>query len=277
MKDWADLLLFPVLLPIVLPVLGAAGLVAGCGDSFTLPPSPDMSALVATYQNPTGTIDPTQLAQIMSDAQMKIAQLHPEWLPDLVATALTRLRSRLADSGLSTDPTETANHDTQSIDAVLTIMQICKGWADPIGPVDAAQNGSFQFTAVVEDGRVRQTMGGTASMCDARLQPTNNVVLSTIIDIKAFLDGTLNLYLYSGLPTSVADTDVLVQVMGQIGTMGSIVSGSFDFHLIYPNVEVSLTRPDGNIIVSVGLSGVTLRGQNATYQCNSALQTCTPS
>jgi hypothetical protein len=249
----------------------------GCGpDSLALPPAPDMDALVAAYQTPTASIDPTQLAQIMSNAQMTLAQLHLDWLPDLMAQALVQLRARLANGGLPDDPTQAADTDRPAIDAVIVLTQICRGWDDPPGPPDAAQNGTLQVTAVVEDGRARRTFAGTATACHALLQPTNAIVASPMSDIKALIAGTINVYFYDRLPMTVQETNVLVQITGQLGTMDAGISGSFDFQLIYPNVEVRLTRPDGELILSVGLDGVTIRGANGSYHCDVALQTCAP-
>ncbi len=91
------------------------------------------------------------------------------------------------------------------------------------------------------------------------------------------VDGAIGLYFYGPVPKTVAETHVLVQLMGQVGTStGGTFSGELDFVIDYPHVEVSLDRPDGNIILEVGLDGVAIRAANATYRCDAALQTCGP-
>jgi hypothetical protein len=255
-----------------------AAALAGCGpDPLPLPPAPDLNALVTKYQAPTGTIDPQNLGQVMAAGQARLGQLQLDWLPDLLAQLMTQLRAQLDDSGVPNDPSAAPNLGHPGIDATISLTRTCPGWDDPPGAANAQENGTLSLTAVIQNRTFRRTLAGAATSCRARIQPTNQIAVATGGDLKGFVDGSIAIYFYGPVPKTVAETHALVQISGQVGTMsGGNASGEFDFVIDYPHVEVSLDRPDGNVILEVGLDGVTIRAANATYQCDAALQTCGP-
>lgn len=260
--------------------VGAVSAVAltGCGPGpLPLPPGPDLDALVAKYQAPTGTIDPQQLNDVIAAAQVRLGQLHLDWLPDLLAESMTRLRARLDANGVPSDPSATPDLDHPGIDATIRLTQICRGWDDPPGVANAGENGTLSLTAVIENSTFRRALVAAAESCHGRIQPTNQIEIASSADLKVFVAGSLGIYFYAPVPRTVAETHALVQLSGQVGTMtGGNVSGEFDFVIDYPHVEVSIDRADGNVILEVGLDGVTIRASNATYRCDAALQTCGP-
>jgi hypothetical protein len=255
-----------------------AAALAGCGpDPLQLPPGPDLNALVAKYQAPTGTIDPRQIDEVIAAAQVRVAQLHLDWLPDLLAQAMTQLRARLNDYGVPTDPSAAPNLNRPGLDATIRLTQTCRGWDDPPGAANAQENGTLSLTAVIENRTFRRGLVAAAASCRGRVQPTNLIAVASALDLKVFIDGSIGIYFYAPVPRTVAETHALVQLSGQLGTMaGGNVSGEFDFVIDYPHVEVSLDRPDGNVILEIGIDGVTIRAANATYLCDAALQTCGP-
>ena len=269
---------FAVASSTVAGAVAAAGVLIGCGPGpLPLAPGPDVDALVAKYQAPTGTIEPQQIDDVIADAQGRLSELGLDWLPEFLAQSMTRLRKRLDDNGLPNDPSVNANLNHPRIDASVRLTQTCNGWTFPPGSANAAQNGTISVTAVVENSVLRRTLAAAGSNCHARVQPTNQIVVDNVPDLEVFVDAGISFYFYGPVPTTVAETNALVQLMGQVGTStGGTFSGELDFVLDYPHVEVSLERSDGNIILEVGLDGVAIRAANATYRCDTALQTCGP-
>jgi hypothetical protein len=248
---------------------------AGCGpEDLQLPASPALDALVAAYDHPTGTIDPQHLDQVTADARARLDQLNLDWLPDLLGAAVVRLGARLDQQGLPTNPAAAPDTGRPIVDAVLHLTQICSGWDDPPGPPDAAKNGTLVVTAVVDGSQLRRTLQVAATACQALLRPTNAIVRSQVATIQASLDGAFGLYFYDRIPRTLTETKVLVGFMGTLGVAGRTASASFDFRLFYPSVDVRLTQPDGDVILTIGPDGATLRGANATYRCDVALQSC---
>jgi hypothetical protein len=274
----------------------ALGAAAACtSDDLVIPQPPDLTAVAAIYEMPTGTVDPQRASEVAAQAQARFGELQLDWLPRLVADALAGLRQRLTDTGLPTDPATTGVDDDDDddddgddsknpwIDAVVHLQRICRGWSEPPGAPDAAQNGTLDLTAVVQRSRLGSTVWGTATACRAR------VAVGSSVAVNGFLEGTVTVYLYGGVPRELADTRALVQVTGRIGTEvtiqgnaqtaatpGGTASGSFDFRVIYPQVEIRVPVADGDVIASVGLDAIEIRARNGSYRCDLPALTCHP-
>ncbi len=179
---------------------------AGCNPgALQVPQAPSLDAEVAAYQSPSGTIDTARVDATFAAAQQRLADLHLDWLPDVVADLLGRVRTRLDSSGLADDPTTAARTDRPSIDAVATVTRTCR---------DAAGNaaGALGATAIVQDGRLTPVVWGTADGCALHLTLADR----TLVDAR--LSGELDLYLYGPVPHNLSETQVLVKFSGMIGT-----------------------------------------------------------
>jgi hypothetical protein len=265
-------------------VLGAgfAAIAAtGCGpdpvDVPTPPLAEETAAIVATYDAPTGSIDTANLQRTVQQAGARLEELNLDWLPDLIAEALTRLRTRFDEGGLPADPAAPPDDDRARITAVVNLTRICRGWDDPAGPPNAAANGDIEVTAVVEATQLTRQAWGTATACHARLDPIDTPVLDEVAlssGVNAFVDGTLILYLFGPLPRTGSEADFLLRFSGQIGRQEQPRSASFDFRVVDRKVEFRHAVADGDIIVGVGATSLTLRGSNATFTCDLATASC---
>ena len=265
---------------VALAVLGVTAL--GCGpDPVTLPEPPQASetaALVATYQMPTANLDASNIQQVATDAQARLADLHLDWLPGLIVDALTRVHRRLADSGLSSDPTANVNTSRPIIRAVARVHRVCVGWADPAGAPDEATNGAIDLTAVVDSGHVERQLWGTASACHSRFPPANSIAqvggpVGTPV-VNAVLDGTLIVYALGPLPDSAADAQFLLSFSGTIGTDAQVRSTSFDFQYVSGSVQFRVpVASGGDAIVSVGAT-LGVQGANGGFSCDLVTAVC---
>ena len=253
--------------------IGAALLLGGCGpDPVQLPTPPmqsEIAAVIAAYDSPTGTIDTANIQATLTAAEARLEELQLDWLPELVSELLGRLDQRLNESGLASDPAVTFDDDRPIIDAVATVNHICRGWQDPPGPPDAAANGSLNLTAVVEDGRLQRAAWATASNCHARVLPVGQMAFD------GFLDGSVVVYLLGPPSGEVSTARFLFYMNGTIGVAGRMTSGSFDFRIIDGQLEFRLQQPDGDVVVSVGLTTLTIRDRNALYSCDLVARSCT--
>lgn len=254
---------------------------AACTSEVTLPDPPreaEVTAVAAIYDNPTGTIDVAAIESMLDAIQARLDQLHAEWLPALMAEALMRIARRLADANLTTatdDGAETVRHTV--IDAVVDLTRVCRGWSDPPGLPDAAANGSMQLTAVVENGTLRPDIWGGATACHSRLDPLDNAIgLSVTPSPSANLsiDGTLDVRLYGPLPRTVGDAKFLLIFNGRLGTDDRIADASFDFRILEGVLAFRYAVSDGDIIVEVGATAISLRGSNGVFTCDLTSRSC---
>jgi hypothetical protein len=264
-----------------LPTLAALALAApSCAPStIALPDSPNaaqIDAVAAVYVSPTGTIDAAHIQDTLSAANARLADLHLDWLPDLIAEALTRLAERLSDAGEPTDPDAGAATDRVVISAVVNLKRVCRGWSDPAGAPDEATNGSVDLTAVVERSRLRNDVWGSATGCRTRLEPSNTSALTVnpSAGLNLSIDGSLDVRLYGPLPRSVGEAKFLLLFSGRLGTDARAADSSFDFRVIDGHFDFRLAVSDGDIIVEVGATTISLRASNATLVCDLASLSC---
>ena len=142
------------------------------------------------------------------------------------------------------------------------------GWDDTSTTPNAA-DGSLQLTAEYQASVLQRTVWGTATACHGRVDVANSAT------VHAFLDGAIAVYLEGPLPTDASQVDFIMGWSGTIGLEnGAQTSGSFDFRIVSPQIEVRIAVPDGHIIGSVGTNEVSLRGTNGTYGCSLQTFSC---
>jgi hypothetical protein len=253
---------------------------AACAPSaIVLPESPNaaqVDAVAAIYASPTGTIDVAHIQDTLTTANARLADLHLDWLPDLIAEALTRLAERLSDAGEPTDPDAGVAPDRVVISAAVRMKRVCRGWSDPAGAPDEATNGSVNLTAVVERSRLRNDVWGSAAGCRTRLEPadTSALVVTPSVSLNLSIDGSLDVRLYGPLPRTVGDAKFLLLFSGRLGTDARAADSSFDFRVIDGHFDFRLAVSDGDIIVEVGATSISLRASNATLVCDLASLSC---
>jgi len=234
-----------------------------------------MTDLAAIYDNPTGTIDVTNIQAALTAIDARLTELHLDWLPDLVAEGLMRLGRRIADTGLSEEGDAGAPSKRTVIDAVVDMTRICRGWSDTPATPDAAANGTFLLTAVVDDGKLRQDVWGSASACRTRLEPeTSSSVVNANLAANLSIDGPLNVRLYGPLPLSVGAAQFLLLFSGRLGTDDRTSETSFDFRVLDGHFDFRFAVSDGDIIVEVGATSISLRAANGTFTCDLASRSC---
>jgi len=267
--------------PMRATTVALAALAVGCGpETVTLPTPPmaaETAALVTTYEMPTATLDTSNIDQVLGDAQARLAELHLDWLPELLSGVLVDLRNRLDAAGLPDDPATMPNKARGQLTAVLTVTRVCAGWSDPAGPPDAAANGSVEVTAIADTGQINPEVWGTATDCLARFPPagsTGPVASTTSAAVNATLNGTLIMYLLGPLPQDPADAQALSTFSGSIGVGDKVGSASFDFELSKSAVKFRIpVASGGDAIATVGTT-IGIQGANAGFSCDLTTLTC---
>jgi hypothetical protein len=249
---------------------------AGSIDLPEPPMTEETEAVIAVYKSPTGTVDVAHIDMQLDEAEARLAELHLSWLPDLVSDALIGLEERLSDAELPIDPDASAKENEPRISAAVVLHRTCKGWSDPPGLPDAAANGTIELTAVVGASQLRRDIWGVATNCRT-LIPTSGGGANQM----AFIDGTLILQLQGALPRQPGDLEVLFLLNGRLETSGNDVvvanevkTAERDFRIKDGQIEFRLPVSDGDIIVKVGLTSLTLRGSNGTFECELGSHKC---
>jgi hypothetical protein len=251
--------------------IAALAFLAGCGpERVSMPPVPtEIQAVAASYDNPMGTV-PVDAQQEIAQLQQKLDAFNQTRLGDVISDALMRLRERLEASDVSGDPAARARHPQwPTIRGSITIDRTCRGWDDTSTTPNPA-DGKVEVIAEIDNSMLQRVVWGTATMCKGRVDVTNGVA------VHPFLDGTLAVYLEGPLPSNANDANF---ILGWSGTLGleqnpTLATGSSDYRVVSGQVETRIMEPDGDIIGSVGVNEVSLRGSNGTFGCSLVTSTC---
>ena len=251
---------------------------AACTADVALPDPPreaQVSMVAAIYDNPTGTIDVANIQTKIDDIQARIAELHLDWLPTLIAQALERLAQRLSDASVTPDTDDGADTTKRTIiDAVAHMKRVCRGWSDTPAAPDEAANGFMELTAVIESSSLREDVWGGATACKTRLDPLDDVsgglTITPSPSVNLSLEATLDVRLYGPLPRTVGEAKFLLIFNGRLGSDDRTADASFDFRLLDGQLAFRYAVSDGDIIVEVGTTSISLRGANGTFACDLA-------
>ena len=264
--------------PVVLVSAAAVALAIGCDqETITLPEPPmaaEMQQLVQIYDMPTATLNVGNIQQAAADARARLQDIGPDWFPGVVSDLLTRLRARLDDGSLPTDPTSEPKAQRAQLTLVANVHRICAGWEDPASPPDEATNGAIDLTAIVDTGRLNPEAWATATACRVRFPPAGSGgVIGLAPIVNATLDGTLIVYLLAPVPPTAADAHYLVAFSGSITTGDQTRSASFDFEVDGTSVKFRVPAGGGDAIVTVGTT-LGIQGANASFSCDLTALTC---
>jgi hypothetical protein len=151
------------------------------------------------------------------------------------------------------------------VDAVVWAERTCRGW-DDAGAPDRDRDGALRLTALVTGGRLHNVVWGTAERCRVRPLPGEEGAAPGSL----FVDGKVKVLLYEGLGPEGAGPRFLVRIDGIVGDGVELRDGGFDFRVLgEPRLEIRIPIPagGGDVIASVGASGVELRTAEGTFAC----------
>jgi hypothetical protein len=244
-------------------------LFGGCGPGRIEIPTPPaaLSAMVAEYDNPTGTVPTDRAMELMTSAQEKLDALNTSRLGDLLADALTALRNRLAAGEQSIDPAVGPGEDDPRVDGYVTAHRICRGWDRNVTTPDPA-NGTLDATAVLHSAQLQRALWGDGKTCKGRIDLPAN------LSIPVYLDASFGVYLLGALPETADKSKYTAHVDGTLGGQDRRWQTTIDFRYIAPQIEVLVPVSDGNVVASAGLEGVQVRGKNGTFGCSIETGTC---
>jgi hypothetical protein len=260
-------------------LVAVAAFLASCGpDTITLPTPPmatETQQLVALYDMPTAMLDTSNIDKVRGDAQARLDELNLDWLPGVVSDALVKLRMRLDDGSLPTDPAAQPQARRAQVTAVVEIQRICMGWDNPASAPDQATNGSLDLTAIVDTGKINPEAWATATACRVRFPAADNsgAIVVTPSVVMATLDGTLIIYLLAPLPTDPTQASFLLTFSGSISTGDQTKSTSFDFQVVDKSIKFRVPANGGDAIVTVGTT-LGIQGANAGFSCDLTTLTC---
>jgi hypothetical protein len=229
----------------------------GCGGAADVPATPDLRALIASYDAPNGELDSTQAGTVIANAPPM-----PELAAGLQATGLVAGSVNTA----STDNT-TQTSSAVRLQGSINVDFRCPG--DLTQPVyDPATNGSASLTFAVQDNLIKRAFGGTADNC---------VLLGYVgaNTVSVHLQGTIAFDLGSDIGIGHRWSGRLLAFLPGELTVGSFTFTSLSARFTQDMVEYLVHLDDGtNVVLTFTSSGLSVRDKSGSWFCPSGQTTC---
>lgn len=255
-------------------VAACALVTASCGEEPREQPTPpNMSALVATYQNPSADLTPAVMDQVTSDTIAGIDQLGTsvEFATVLIDTIVAGFEGPAEEeegflkAGLQRREQALA----LSADGFVEITRICNGWEGATTPNTA--DGQIQLTAVANEGGLNPVVWGTMRDCKYRLS-----------DVNTRFDSAVSIYVGAAVGTDgsgLGQSPILIALDGDIALGEDIqLNGAYDLQVDIETgaVETRLGLDDGStLILSIVDDTLQYRAANGLWTCDFEGRTCT--
>lgn len=231
--------------------LGALSAVA-CGGVADIPDTPDLRALIQSYEVPTAALDETSVARVVQDAPA---------LNELSASFFAAQDLVESDVDQASSSSSSGTGSRIRLQGSISLQLRCPGDADEPS-FDSSVNGSVSLTLAVADNKIRRSFGGDATGCKlhaTRLGRTFRVQLDGPVAFDLGND------LGIGQPWSgqlLASFPGTLTVDGHEfrSLSGRLVDGVFQYLLQLDDGTVVLQLGDNDKLLSV-------RDGNGTWSC----------
>ncbi len=230
----------------------------GCGGAASVPATPDLQSLIASYNTPDGVLDGTRAAQVIANAP-----LMPELAAGLRATGI------IADD-VNTASTDSSPHSGTGVQLQGSVQLDfrCPGELDQ-PDYDPSVNGSASLTIAVQNSLIKRTFGGSANACVLRGYVGTHAV-------RVQLDGTIAFDLGHDIGIGQRWSGrLLAYIPGEIDIEGYTLR-SISARFTPDMLEHLVVLDDGTTVVLVFTdSGLTVRDKDGTWVCPTGQSTCT--
>lgn len=223
-----------------------------------------MSELVAAYDRPDATFEPSQAPDIAAALVAVDALLERTSLRQQLVAVLIQV---LDEATRLSDPEDDPPLRIEA-DGVMRITRVCSGWSAPMAP-DRAENGALLVNATFSERGLDPTVWGSAAAC-RYLAPGGRVQLDQPLGAADAVS------VYWGEPLEREKLEgraLLVDLNLAAAIEDQPLSLDFDFRsLENGNIEYRIPRDAGSLVAEVAGERVHLRARNGTFDCDRRLR-----
>ena len=231
----------------------ALGLSA-CSGASEIPDTPDLSALLESYDHPTANLDATTAREVVDE------------LPPLEELAAGFHAARYTTNGVDEGGESEDSDSALRVQGSIRVTLRCPGeGADPV--FDASRNGSISMTLAVEESHIKRSVRALAAACLIRGDLRN-------LPIRVAVDGPVLFDL--GGDVGLRDRwsgELLMSIEGTLDIEGLVLE-NLSARWNGDRLEHLFQRPiDGKTVVAelrtlaAGERGIALRDSTRTWGC----------
>jgi hypothetical protein len=236
-----------------------------CAKDAEIPAPPDVSPILAIYDEPDGRVDAATAASVLTDAVAVAAVISLSGVGVEFRDLFRSVRARADEELARVREDGSLEEPDFEIDASVTLRRTCNGWSDPDAAPDPMQNGVLEAHGVVSDDVVvPRVWGHTMGAC---LQMTDTMGTT----VRSSFQGT---FVLDETPKGDAFFALFDGILGTPITPS--LTGEHDFRVLRSGeIEVRAAAKGGGFVIAfVGSDEVGLRGSNGRYVCALARRFC---
>lgn len=222
-----------------------------CAGPADIPETPDLSVLVAEYEQPDADLDDTTVSAALQE------------LPPLdeLSAGFAASQKPVDDAGAASVPAEQQESSSDiNLQGSIKVTVRCPGdLAEPV--LDPAVNGTFSLTLAVARNRIRRTIGGRAEGCVLR-GTLRNLSARVVLDGDVAIDFGRDIGLGQGWSRSL-----LIAVRGKVDVGGQSFE-NLSARISEGRIEHLFVRDDGSMFVaSLAPNGISIRDRQGIWLC----------
>jgi hypothetical protein len=246
------------------PVAWLAGLAAGCAPQGVVKPhAPDMTALVESYDTPSGILDPDDTAELAATVAVFSEVLARTEIATQLRELLGELIKPIVPGDTQQDEGDNGLQLNVKANGYLQATRICPGWTLP--PQPDPDNGAIYATATFSEQGLDPVVWGTVAACRYRVGSTR-VELTPSGDA----DG-LRVYWGEGIDRETIETrDLVFSINLKVDIDGDAFDLDVDFRVLDGGAFEYLVPVDsGTLVVRADADGsFELRSRDGTFGCD---------
>jgi hypothetical protein len=252
-----------------------AGAPSACVTKVDVPDPPNLDAIAASYDHPTGVLTTANVESTVARLVSNVSVVDRANPMATIWTLMDTMAGALGDQGISTKEEGDPEADIQ-VNALATAHLVCPGWTTDAKP-DPITNGTITLQTVVRSNRLSRVVWGDAFACKAKGGAAQSSgAMGTIV--PATFDGGIRIHRFDPIATPPTQGHFLVQVLGTLQADALTFNGA-DFRLSPGLTEIRIVLADGSgdVIGSSGLTGLTsvkLRAANGDFVCDVVQRRC---
>jgi len=215
----------------------------GCGqghpDPVYEPAPPDMSALIATYDSPTGTFDPEFMPEVRSAARDIARRIRTIGVGDLLLGLVHDATVALVGAGAE-----------RTDGGFFQARRACSGWEQQLDPTALGGNGRVELTMAYSQWGLDAVAWGEVIACEYLAQERRILLYG----LDSTVAGAVRLSF--GRPVTfnrVAERPVLIDLDATVEVDDSPEPADFDFRIDQTSLalELRIAVADGDVIVQI--------------------------
>jgi len=223
-----------------------------------VPEGPDLTAIAAIYDEPTGMVSNENIEEAVNQAMMALSLVEELGSLGFVVETLKDVGEKVKTVAKQDDGS------LFKVNAVSEVDSICPG-SEPKASV-REENGDLSFTLTVKNSSIEEVVWGEFVDCQI-YQAGQGIVIDSSMDI--YLGGRVPL-------NQLSLNSLLFQLVGEFRSSSKVTPLNLDFRLVDDTTEIRIPAANGDVIFRFAQrqKQVALQTREGSFCCDFSKNSC---